>query len=323
MEGINIIYPIIVFFYLVIIFLLNYYLNLNMKKNNKHLVKMEKINPTINLYCCDLLNANKLFWVSLLELIDNNYYKLKEIDDKLYIANNKKVNLCNYQLELANYVDKIIKANDNLLELEKLDNYTRKDVKFNSKLNNYILNLKKDTNEIVGSLDRFNNYKFSIIFSLVYSILVINFLTSDINVIGKTLIILPFLYFTIAISYILKNRIGVLNKKKYLVAFILFFGIGMLCQNIWNSNVGNNYIFFHFVMGILTYMYPLLIIINVYSIKTNSAYKNEIQKDLIRQINELKEKNDDRTNYIYVKLLKIKSDKKDTLKDKYFEILDI
>lgn len=324
MESINIICSIIVFLYLCIIFLLIYYKNGNLKRNKKYLMKIEKINPTMNIYCCDLISTSKLFWITLIELIEKKYYKLYEKDDILYIKKTNKntddLNLFEYQKNVLDYANRVIEEDS--IKLEDLYYNMQKDCNSSNIINNYITSLRKNTKDVIGDMDRLNSYKFSIISTFIYSIQVFYFLTDDINILGRILIALPFTYFTIVISDLLKNRIGKLKKEKYIIIFAISLIISLITSSIWNGDTSNNYLIFHFLMGIFTYMYPLLIVINVYSIRTNNAYNNKIQQDLINQMNNIEEKNINKINYLYLKLLKLKRNN-DELIDKYFDVLDL
>ena len=76
MEGINKICSLIIFLYLIFIFLLNYHRNRKSKKNDKYLVKLEDLSPTMSFYSCNLFKSRKLFWMGLLELVNKKYYSL-------------------------------------------------------------------------------------------------------------------------------------------------------------------------------------------------------------------------------------------------------
>lgn len=330
MEGTNVLCSFIIFLYLCIMFLLNYYKNISLKKNNKYLIKIENVNPTVNFYCCNLLSSNKLFWITIIELVDKKYYKLYEKNNSLYIKWNKQnisninnLRVSDYQKKIISYVNSILEEENNVMELNKLDQSIRSDCNYASMINSYMIDLKRNTKEIIGDLDRLNNYKFSILCTFLYSFQIFYFLAGDINFVGRLLITLPFTYFTIVISDVLKNKIGILTKKKYILTFVIAVIISLITSSIWNSDITNNYLIFHFLMGIFTYLYPLLIIINIYSIKTNCAYKNKIQKGLIEQMNSIELKNSKNIDYLYLKVLKIKTDDKDEVIDKYFEILDL
>lgn len=318
MEGINRICSLIIFLYLIVIFLFNYYKNSKRKKQTKYLLKLKNIKPTISFYSCNLFKSHKLFWISLLELIDKKYYSLKEKNDKLYIvSNNKNNDLEGYQLILKEYIDSLLNSKE--ITIEELDSLKRKDIKFNNVIRDYMLELKKETNEVVGNLDRINDYTISAICTFLYSLQIIFFLIDDVDITLKLLIAIPFTYLTILFSDLLKSLIGILTKKKYLIIFLISIILSVLAANIWNSNTSNNYIIFHIVMGIFTCMYPLLIVVNIYLIRSNCKYKNNMQSELIEQMNNLSEKDD----YLYLKVLKIKTQVKNHEIDSYFKILDL
>lgn len=325
MEKINIICSIIMFLYLSIIFLLNYYKNLCLKRKNRYLMEIENINPTMNFYCCDLLNSTKLFWITLIELVDKKYYKLYEKENVLYLKAkkiNKDIKILDYQQNVIEYLNNIFE-NEEEIAIEQLDYKVRKDCNTSSVMNNYLNSLRKNTREAVGDLDRLDSYKFPFVYTFLYSLQVLYFLSNEINAVGKILIALPFTYFTVVISDLLKNKIGLLTKKKYIIVFISSLIVSLATSIIWTNDYNNNYLGFHFLMGIFTYMYPMLIVINTYVIRTNYAYKNKIQKDLMEQMNSLDQKDIKNIDYLYLKVLKIKSDTKDEIIDKYFEILDL
>lgn len=328
MKQASVMCSIILFLYLGIIFLLNYYKKLCLKKKNNYLMKIANINPTINLFCCDSLNSTKLFWITLLELVENKYYKLYEENDNLYIKINKKklnnsdeIKLLDYQKIVIQYINNILHDKKNIL-VSELDCLVRKDFNISNILNEYHTSLKRDTKEIIGEIDNISNYKFSIICTLLYTFQVLYFITDDLNFVGRLLICLPLSYVTIVLSDLLKNKVGILSKFIYMIIFIISLLLSIGATFIWNINV-DNYLIIHFIMGLFTYMYPLMIIINIYSIRTNYAHKNKNQKDLIEQINNINEENINNIDYIYLKVLKARKDKKDKIIDEYFEILDL
>ena len=318
MEGINKICSLIIFLYLLFIFLLNCYINRSRKKTKKYLVKLKDINQTINFYCYNLFKSRKLFWLSLLELIDKGCYSLKDFNNNLYIYhNNKSTQLNGYQLIVKNYIDSLL--NEKEMTIDELDSISRRDINFARIIRLYMLELKKNAKEIIGNLDRINDYVIATLCTFLYSLQIIFFITDDISMPLKLLIAIPFTCLTVLFSDLLKNKIGVFTNKKYLLIFLCFMILSILTTNIWNDNMSNNYIIFHFVIGGLACMYPLLIIVNIYLIRSNSKYKNSIQAGLKEQMNNLSDGDD----YIYLKVLNRKKYAKTNVLDNYFKILDL
>ncbi len=320
MESINVICSIIIFLYLILINLINEY-KIAVRKKEKHIVDINNFPQTINIYCCDLLSSTKLFWITLLELIDMKYYSVKELDNDIIIKISRKKrdeDLLEYQKEVLKYVDKILE-DEKEISIEKLEEYTLGDYKFNYIVSLYTTGIRTYIKEHIGSLDRIHNYILPIIISFIYSNQVLYFLSTEINVVGRILISLPFTYITVVLADLFKNKYHKLNNKKYFILFIVSLLLSLLTSNIWNQETNNNYIIFHILMGVFTYMYPLLIIININIIKNNYAYHNKIQKSIITQMDD----DDINKNYVYRKLLKKDVDKHNTLIDKYFKILGI
>lgn len=318
MEGINKICSLIIFLYLIFIFLLNCYINRSRKKTRNYLVKLKDISPTINFYCYNLFNSRKLFWISLLELIDKGCYNLKDINNNLYIYKGKKdIQLNEYQMIVENYIDDLLTEKE--ITIEELDSITRRDINFGKTVRLYMIELKRITKAVIGSLDRIDDYVMATLCTFLYSLQIIFFITDDISMPLKLLIAIPFTCLTILFSNLLKNKIGVLTSKKYFLIFLCFMVLSLLTTNIWNDNINNNYIIFHFVIGGLACMYPLLIIVNVYLIRSNFKYKNSIQSGLKEQMNNLSDTDD----YIYLKTLTRKKIVKNDEIDNYFRILDL
>ena len=84
----------LILLYLLTMFLINYYRNISPRKKKAHQIKLEDIEPELALYCYNNGNASKLFWVTLLDLIDRGYYKLYSEENISYIKWNKKDILC-------------------------------------------------------------------------------------------------------------------------------------------------------------------------------------------------------------------------------------
>lgn len=320
MEEANIVYLGIVFLYLSIVFILLYLKNKNRKKIDKYKLFLKDINPTISFYSCDVFNANKLFWITLLELVENKKFKLVEKENQLYIVRTKtEINdMLEYQKIVYEYINNFIENKE--IELKELYYLLKKDCNFVSILNSYIISLRKNTNNLIGELDRINSYKIPILVTFIYSSLVIYFVYSEMSLVANVLISLLFTYFTITLSSLLKNKIKV---KKYGLIFMILLILSIVSYFTWNSNINSNYLIFHFVVGLIAYMYPLLIIINIFSINNFRTLKNTIQNDIKDQIESLKNYDDKKNPYIYYRGLKIKTKYTDTLIDKYFEILGL
>lgn len=287
---------ILIFIYLLLVFSINYYKISNKKRIIDKKIKLELINPTVMFYYYDNNSNNRLFWLTLLELIDKEYYRLNAINDITYIKWNKKENFKidvsnfnNFEIILINYLNKIICASEkNTISLEELNKKVTSDWSFQKVLNSFIVELKKESIKGYGNIDKISIFKEPLILTYIYSLQVLYFLNVGFNFFEILVISIPFSIITLLITDLLKNNFIKYSIGKYSKIVIASFLLSIIAFNIWTRFPDVDYILFHVLMGILTFMYPLLIITNIYFIKTTSNYFNKLQKQIIDELDEMK-----------------------------------
>ena len=163
---------IITFLYLVIMFLIDYYKNIKVKVVNKKIISLDEIPVTLGYYLYNNSNVKSLFNLTFLDLIEREYLKLVEIDDKTYVKRTKqsKKDLFSFELTVLNYIEQMIKNQES--NLEDLDFNIKLDVKFNLVLNKYCQEVKKEANKLYGTVDFYSDYIFSFIFGILYFMII-------------------------------------------------------------------------------------------------------------------------------------------------------
>ena len=110
MSITNLVPILLIFIFLTIIFLIDYYKNLyfnNVKINKK--IDLEKVNPTIALYCYNTGTIKNLFNMTLLNLIKKNYFELSRKKNTTYISSNQKTGkLYEHEQIIKDYIEEIL-----------------------------------------------------------------------------------------------------------------------------------------------------------------------------------------------------------------------
>lgn len=326
----------LIFIYLLIIFLINYYYNISPRKNKKYQIKLDDVNPVMALYCYNNGNANKLFWVTLLELVDSSYYKLYSENDVTYLKWNKKdmlkiddLKLKEFEKKLVTYINTLIYKNDesNYISLDLLAKTVSTDWSFQSVLNGFTVELKKEFIETYGIVDKISIFKKPFIVTFAYVMQVLYFFNVGFNLMQILLLSTLITFVSLVIASLFKEKMYKYTLSKHIKLSVVSAVLAVIAFYIWKNFEGVDYIIFHLTVGFLTFMYPLLIVIDIYFIKTTNRYLNKIQSDIIKQIEELKQrvlnKENDNINYAYIYGLKLKNVNKDSCLSDYINTFRI
>lgn len=323
----------LILLYLLTMFLINYYRNISPRKKKAHQIKLEDIEPALALYCYNNGNASKLFWVTLLDLIDRGYYKLYDEENISYIKWNKKdilkvdeLNLKEFEIKLVTYINTLIyKDNEkNYISLEQLQRLVSSDWSYQSISNSFTVELKKEAIETYGTVDKISIFEEPAILTYIYSMQVLYFFDVNFSTGQILLLSIPLTIITLIISNLLKHTMVKHTLKNHIFIVIPSIIMSVIAFYIWNSLSNIDYIIFHITMALFAFMYPLLVITNIYFIKTTSHYLNKLQQDIIDQLDELKiktmnnETKDINYTYVYGLKMKITSQNKE-----YNDFIDI
>ncbi len=290
---------VLILLYLLTMFLINYYRNISPKKKKIHQIKLNDIEPALALYCYNNGNANKLFWVTLLDLVDRGYYKLYCDNDISYIKWNKndilkvdELNLKEFEIKLVTYINTLIYKNNekNYISLEELDKQVSIDWSYQSVSNSYQQELKKEFVKAFGVVDKISIFKAPAILTYIYAMQILYFFDVNFSASQILLLSIPFTFLTLIISNLLKHTMVKHTLKSHIKIVIPSIIASIIAFYIWKSLASVDYIIFHIAMAVFAFMYPLLIITNIYFIKTTSHYLNKLQQDIIQQLDELKVK---------------------------------
>lgn len=321
----NLVPVLLIFLYLAIIFLIYYFKNINFNGKKYNKIDIDEIEPSLALYCYNIGTIKNLFNTTLLYLIKQKHFKLETKDEKTYISSlSNKNELPEYQVIVKEYIDEIL--NGEKLELKEFNEKLTLDLKYLAKTNKYYIALKNEANKEFGKIDFISDYGYSFIVGILYFMQFAFFIYNDFTLFQVFIISLPLSYINIMLSDKLKNYLLKLNKKSIIKIIIASIIAAVISCLVWIKFSTSNYILFHFVLAILTFMYPLFVLLNIYFIKTNLFYLNSKQKNLVYSLellkkdlvknNALKEK-----YYFYTNAFHIKHKFKDQkIKDYYSNI---
>jgi hypothetical protein len=309
----------LILLYLLTTFLINYYRNISPRKKKAQQIKLEDIEPALALYCYNNGNASKLFWVTLLDLIDRDYYKLYSEDNISYIKWNKKdilkvdeLNLKEFEIKLVTYINTLIYKNNekNYISLEQLQRLVSSDWSYQSISNSFTVELKKEAIKTYGIVDKISIFEEPAILTYIYAMQVLYFFDVNFSTSQILLLSIPLTIITLIISNLLKHTMIKYTLKRHIFIVIPSIIMSVIAFYIWNSLSSIDYIIFHIAMALFAFMYPLLVITNIYFMKTTSHYLNKLQQDIIDQLDDLKIKTINNEiediNYTYVYGLKMK-----------------
>ncbi len=227
---------------------------------------------------------NKTIWLTILDLIQKDFYSLEKIKKNEYKLKWKKEDLFHfedndlkkYEQYLIKYINSLIiknKSQDQSILLNKLINEMKSDVQFPERLKKIYNNIQYEIRSGYGELSYFKNYVISFIVLLLYYL--IWFPKSNLIVVGVGYSII-----IILIASVLKNLkfniMGVIN-----IIVLCFVTITLLAFLLPTFLLVENGIW-----SLLIYFNPLIIIFVILILKIK--FYNEKQKEVIRQIKGVK-----------------------------------
>ena len=319
---------ILIFLYITFMVLLNHYKSMNLKKKNIN-KELLKDNPVYLLYIYGNNKPNKLFFLTILSLINKNYYSLERKGETLCLRYLKKdllkyedENLTESEKKVIGYVNSLLYKEDKnmYISLDKLDNTIVGDFSFTSILNNFMVALRKEVKEKYGLIDKYADVMPIILLCFLYSLQIIIFFKLKLNILVVVLLALLFTIVTMGVINLFKNKIVNHSFKRYLIIYIVSVILALTSYFIWSNNYMVDYIIYHVILGLFAFMYPLLIFTAIYFIHTNNFYRNSNQRDIVNLLNEVKKELEDTNkvteeDYIYVLGLNIK---KKILEEDYY-----
>ena len=326
MSITNLVPVLLIFIYLTIIFLISYYKNIrfnNVRINKKN--DITKIRPTLALYCYNTGTIKHLFNTTLMTLIDNGYFKLERINNETYISSNsKKDKLYKYEEIIKDYIDEIL--NNKKLNINDFNEKLTLDYKYLAKTNKFYTELKKDAHKKFGKLDFVSNYMYSFIAGILYFMQIAFFVYNNFSSFQIFLISIPLSLINILLCDKVKDNIIKLENKKIIYFVVISIITSIISCLIWIKFNSSNYILFHVIVGLLSFMYPLFVLLNIYFIKTNMLCFNSKQKNIKLSLdslkNEILENNELRDKYyIYTKSFKLKHKFKDPKINDFFNFM--
>ena len=328
--NVNNLYPtLIIFVFLIIMFLVGIFRNKVIKKKN---VSLKNLDIPISFYCYNNSSIKDLFKLTFLDLLLRGYYKLYKKNEIIYIENVKSDDskLLSYQKRVLSYINNLIykEDNDNKICLDTLDYNISTDVTFGFNLTKFNNEIKEDAKNIYGNIDNFSNYILSIIFGIIYYVFILYSIYNKLSITQLFVFSILLTFPTILISDKLKNKIHKFSKLRIFIFSIVSLIIAIISCLTWINFSGYNYLFFHFIMAILTFMIPLFIFLNIYLIKTNTFFFNDKQKEIVNILNNILNDllEDDKLankNYLLSKAFKINVKNDDELIEKFVRIIGI
>lgn len=303
----NILLILLILIYITFVLVINIFMSL--KSKTKEIKRIEKKDiPAKLLYCYGINSSLRLFKVTMLDLVNRGYYSLVKKDDSVIIKYNKD-NKDNHKL--TNSEKRVIEiTNDCLNEkevvtLKELDEYFSADWNYSTIISEYYTELKKEIITTYGVLDKALTYIGTFLISFLYSLQVVYFFNYSFKL--KLFLILSIILsiITVFVTKMVNKRIVNITKKKYIIVYFISIILSVCSFYIWKNDSSNNYIIFHIVNGLLTYMYPLLVYTNLLFVKKNKLFRNKKQEEVCVYLNSVKEyllnkDNYSKNDYIYL-----------------------
>ncbi|MEG2250247.1 MAG: hypothetical protein RSD09_01570 [Bacilli bacterium] len=320
--DVNSLIPIIIIsLYIAIIFLIDKYRNIKINEIENNInIDINKKEPIINFYCYNNLKIKNLFWLTFLDLINKNYYKLTTKDDETYVEWTKQnilkfdeINLIPSYKIVIKYINCLTykETESSKISLSKLDYLVKTDFSLSNNINRFNDELIKDVKKIYGNIDKISDYVIGFFFGVLYFMQVLFFISNSFKFIELILLSIPLSLANLYLSYKFKNKIYNYDKKKTIKIILISLFVSTLSCILWINLNSFNYIIFHVLMAVLTFMYPLFLFLNIYFINSNRYYKNKLQRDAVKKLGNLKmalisNNLDKEKNYVYVVGFKIK-----------------
>lgn len=328
-------YIFIIYIYILVVFLMNYLLT--NKKNNpkeKNKIDISKKEPALSLYCYSSNNINRLFWITLMDLIEKGYYELYKEKDILYIKYMKKClnieKLRGFEKKVISYINSVIdKENgDNSITANRLSILLTTDWNYTSNLASFGNELKQEVLKEFGIKETFKSFILPILLTYIYALQVFYYIDFNFNFSMIIFLSIPFTFLSLLIADNFKNKVPNLTKNKAIKFFTLSFILSVISFYVWQVTSDSDYIMIHLVLGFLTFIYPLLIIVDIDLIKTSNYKYNINEKNVINQMVELKKQlfEEDKltiNDYIYSLGLNLKKNCSNDLYNEFKNIMDV
>ena len=276
LKGIQIYHFYAITVILIIIYLIIKYYN---KKNKTfYFREIPKIPSAMISYYAKGKIDNRTVWLTILNLISKNYYKIEKIKDKYFLKWQKGTlfELDNYDLStsektLVKFINSII-YEKKVVSIDTIDDYMKTDLNFDKKINRFYGNLKFEIRESYGFIRKENNYFFAFLLMLIYTIL-----TFNISSISALVLAMVYTTFVILLCSVLKNI--QFNKEGLLNVIILIFTLFFLLFFLIPTFIMNK-LFFLVLFNPILFIDVILIL--------NLKFYTKKQKEICKQISGLK-----------------------------------
>ncbi len=276
LKGIQIYHFYIITFILIIIyFIIKYY---NKKNKTFYFRDIPKIPSSVMSYYVNGKIDDRTIWLTILDLISKNYYKIEKIKNKYYLKwqKGKLFEFDDYDLTeseklLIKFINSIIYEKKDV-SIDILDDYMKTDLNFNKKINRFYSRFRYETKDKYGILRKENNYFLAFLLVIIYTIMIF-------NVVNITSLIATIYYaiFVILICLVLKNIN--LSIKGLVNIILLLFTLFLIIIPIFPTFVMNKLL-------LITLFNPFLFL-DVTAILKIQFY-TEKQKEIGKQILGLK-----------------------------------
>lgn len=326
---------IFIILYILVVFLLNYFLTKRKSEAQlKNKVDIKNMKPALALYCYSNSNINRLFWITLIDLIERNYYKLYKEKETLYIKHTEKdfnnKNLKSFEKRVVSYINEVIDKEEKnaCISVDMLSNLISTDWNYTSKLATFGKELKKDVLNKFNIKESFRSFIFPAILTCLYAFQVSYCIDFDFMLSTIIIISIPFTLLSLLIADNFKNRIPLLTRKKAIRLFIVSLILSVVAFYVWQVTSNSDYIMIHVVLGLLTFMYPLLILIDINLMKTVNYKYNALEKNVVDQMVNLKKELIDKNelnprDYVYSLGLNLKKKCSNSIYNEFKNIMDI
>ena len=268
-------------FYLVLLILIIIYLILkHYNKKNKifYFRDIPKIPSAMISYYAKGKIDNRTVWLTILDLIGKNFYKIEKVDNKYFLKWQKgklfelnSYNLSNSEKTLIKFINSII-YEKKIVSIDTIDDYMKTDLNFHKKINRFYGNFRFEIRESYGFIKKENNYFLAFLLILIYTIL-----TFNISSISALVLAMVYTTFVILLCSVLKNL--QFNKEGLLNIVILIFTLFFLLFFLIPTFIMNK-LFFLVLFNPILFIDVILIL--------NLKFYTKKQKEICKQISGLK-----------------------------------
>lgn len=257
--------------------------------------KLPKEKAPICMYYYNGKFNGKEFWVTLLDLIDNDIYKLENISGTKYLIWNKKDMFSIDYLKLKTYEEKLVLFINSLIyednkgrriEFEELKEKVKLSPTIDKTMKDFYTILNNEIEDTYGTIRNDHKYSKVFIFNLVF--LLMGFaITSGITYTNiSASLLIDFIFVMISTVFVNTRNIFKSAFSIFLYAVVIICAIAFISAFIFPAILGGLFVYdnplklFNLIPLFIRIFFPLMIISNIIMLKYSKRFSNNSQREL-------------------------------------------